>query len=83
MESISVIEAVRRATDPFGMSGTRTAAMRPSAAEVIDRLAELGFVVVPARGLDVFGLNEGSLLDAIRERDPDYLISESEMRVNR
>jgi hypothetical protein len=47
MESISVIEAVRRATDPFGMGGMRTAAMRPSAVEVIERLAELGFVVAP------------------------------------
>jgi hypothetical protein len=47
MESISVIEAVRKATDPFGMNGTRTAACRPQAVEVIERLAELGFVVAP------------------------------------
>jgi hypothetical protein len=71
METITAIEAVRRATDPFGMSGQHTSAMRPSAGEVIDRLAELGFVVVLAD--DVATDYE------INIRDP--WITESEARV--
>lgn len=43
METITMIEAVRAATDPFGIDGTATAACRPSASEVIERLHRLGF----------------------------------------
>lgn len=48
METITAIEAVRRAIDPWGMSGQYTTAMRPTATDVIDRLAELGFAVTRA-----------------------------------
>lgn len=44
---MNVIEAVRKATDPFGMEGLQTAFHRPSATEVIDRLAKLGFKIEP------------------------------------
>ena len=47
METINVFEAVRRATDPFGIDGMATAACRPQAKEVLTRLGKLGFVVVP------------------------------------
>ena len=47
METISVHEAVRRAIDPWGMSGQHTTAMRPTASEVIDRLLSQGFVIIP------------------------------------
>jgi hypothetical protein len=47
METITAIEAVRKAIDPWGMEGQHTTAMRPTAAEVLDRLATLGFVVAP------------------------------------
>jgi hypothetical protein len=47
MESISVIEAVRRAIDPWGMEGQHTSAMRPTASEVIDRLLSQGYTIIP------------------------------------
>jgi len=47
METITVIEAVRRAIDPWGMNGQYTTSMRPTATDVVERLAELGFVVAP------------------------------------
>jgi hypothetical protein len=46
METITVIEAVRRAIDPWGMGGQHTSAMQPSAVDVIDRLRTLGFIVI-------------------------------------
>lgn len=82
METITLIEAVRAATDPFGIDGTLTAACRPSAKEVIERLHRLGFRIerIGIPDYSMKPLNEGSLLDAIRERDPGYLLSELEMR---
>jgi hypothetical protein len=92
MVTVTINEAVRRAMDPFGMDGNHTAAMRPSAADFLDRLEEQGYTVVPIESaqwlLDQVAalreteksLAQGSLLDAIRERDPDYL-SEAEQRV--
>ena len=47
MGTISVFEAIDRATDPFGPDGTRIAAARPSAKEVLIRLGNLGFSIVP------------------------------------
>lgn len=73
METITAIEAVRKATDPYGVHGERTAAMRPSASEVIERLAELGFVVARA---DVSGA--WITISEARKREG---ISESELRV--
>lgn len=41
-----VLDAIRKATDPFGMDGSLTAAKAPSAVEVEWRLRQLGFRVV-------------------------------------
>ena len=43
---MGTIEAVRKATDPYGIEGTSTAAARPSASEIVERLRQLGFKVV-------------------------------------
>ena len=47
MEPVNVFEAVRRATDPYGMYGDAVAALPPTAKEVLTRLGDLGFTVVP------------------------------------
>jgi hypothetical protein len=47
METIKLLEAVRHATDAYGIDGRQTCAAPPTASEVIKRLAELGFVVAP------------------------------------
>lgn len=61
MVTVTIIEAVRRATDPFGMEGTRTASMRPTAAEVIDRLEQQGYSVVSTESVQW-------LLDKLNEK---------------
>ena len=43
---MGTIEAVRKATDPYGLDGTATSAARPSASEVVERLRLLGFKVI-------------------------------------
>jgi hypothetical protein len=45
MLDIDVLDAVRRATDPYGPNGEQTGARAPSAAEVVTRLDKLGFAV--------------------------------------
>ena len=52
------IEAVRRATDPFGMDGDQTAARRRTPTDIVDRLREQGFRVV--REEDTVGWLSGS-----------------------
>ena len=47
MDPVNVFEAVRRATDPYGMYGDAVAALPPTAKEVLTRLGDLGFTVVP------------------------------------
>ena len=44
---VNVFEAIRRATDPLGVNGDNVSWLRPSAKEVLIRLGNLGFTVVP------------------------------------
>ena len=43
---MTALEAVTKATDPYGIDGSQNAHMRPPADEVLRRLDTLGFVVV-------------------------------------
>ena len=43
----NVFEAVRKATDPYGVNGEQVSPTPPSASEVLRRLGKMGFAVVP------------------------------------
>ena len=46
METMNVHDAVQAAIDPYGINGASVSPIQPTANEVIERLAKLGFEVV-------------------------------------
>jgi hypothetical protein len=76
METITAIEAVRKAIDPWGMEGQHTTAMRPTASEVVERLRTLGFAVARIDLLvsrDIFPIYRDQATDPVSESEQRVL----------